>query len=635
MRAGNHSDNRSSPASPAQETSHRTAVRKRPSNALLLLRLLGLAAEYKWGIFQVLLLQSLLVALSMATLGMTGLGIDYLRWVLSSDAVAPRWPAGLSPPEHWSPQFVITALSGCILLVAAVTAALKYASAIAAAALSQQVLIRTRTDVYRKLQQLSFHFYDAGESSSIINRAAGDASAVRGFIDGVVVRVIMVLLTLAVYLVYMLRTHVTLTLCCLASTPVLWIGAVVFSRVVQPVYRQASDLGDVMIRSLVENLQGIHVIKGFAREAEQAEKFRKANQDIRDLKRTIFMKVSTFQPVMGLVTQVNMLVLIGYGSVLVIRGELALGAGLFVFANLLSEFANQVGQITNIANSIQSGLVSADRVFEVLDEPLRIVSPPAAQHIRRAEGRIEFSHVTFGFDRDRPVLHDISLRVSPGEFLGITGPVGSGKSTLLSLLMRFYDVDDGSIRLDGHDLRDLDLSDLRQNIGIVFQDSFLFSNTVAANIAFGRPDAGDEQIRQAAAAASAIDFIDELPQGFEAMVGEHGANLSGGQRQRLTLARALLKSPPILLLDDATAAVDAETEHEIRDAVVSARQGRTTILVSNRICTLREADRIVVIRDGRIDAVGRHRDLKANCEYYRGLNELQFADAAFGFQETA
>ncbi len=604
------------------------------SNARLLWRLLGLSAEYKRGIAYVLLLQSLLVALSMATLGLTGLGIDFLRFTAAPENAPPHWPAGFSPPVTWSPQTVITVLSGIILLVAVVTAAMKYAAAIAAAALSQQVLIRTRTDVYRKLQQLSFHFYDAGESSSIINRASGDASAVRGFVDGVVVKVVMVTLTLVVYLVYMLQTHVTLTLCCLASTPVLWIGAVVFSRVVQPVYRRASELGDVMIRTLVENLQGIHVVKGFAREREQAQRFRAANRNIRDLKRSIFMKVSTFQPVMGLVTQVNMLVLIGYGSLLVIHGELALGAGLFVFANLLSEFANQVGQITNIANSIQTGLVSAARVFEVLDEPLRIVSPPAAVRIDRAEGTIDFRSVTFGFDADRPVLNDISLRIEPGEFVGITGPVGSGKSTLLSLLMRFYDVDYGSIRLDGHDVRELNLHDLRRNIGIVFQENFLFSNTIAANIAFGIPDATRDQVREAALAASAMDFIEALPLGFDSMVGEHGANLSGGQRQRLTLARALLKCPPILLLDDATASVDAQTEHEIRDAILAARQHRTTILVSNRICTLREADRIVVLRDGRIDAVGTHQELQSTCDFYRGLTELQFADAVFEFQET-
>lgn len=598
----------------------------RSSTRKLLRRLLGLTLEYRRPCLNVVFLQLLLVAMGLSTLGLTGLAIDYLRSVVLPDAEPVSWPWGLAPPVSWSPIGVIAALSGVIFVVALATALLKYVAAIASAALSQEVLIRMRTEIYSKLQQLSFHFYDAGESSSIINRAAGDANAVRSFIDGVVIRVLTVSLTLTVYLTYMLKMHARLTICCLASTPLLWIGAIVFSRMVQPAYRRASDLGDIMIRTLVENLQGIHVVKGFAREPEQAAKFRKANQNIRELKESIFFRISTFQPAMGMITQINMLVLISYGGMLVIRGDLALGAGLFVFANLLHEFANQVGQITNIVNSIQSSLSSADRVFEVLDEPIRITSPPDAQRLPRASGAIEFQHVRFGYSDDKPVLTDVTLTIPAGECLAITGPTGSGKSTLLSLLMRFYDVTDGSIRLDGTDIRQLHLDDVRRSMGIVFQESFLFSNTVAANIAFGDPDATAERIRNAAIIASADGFIQEMPDGYESMVGEHGANLSGGQRQRLALARALLADPAILLLDDATASVDPETEHEIREAMVSAMKGRTTIVVSSRLSTLRRADRIVVLRDGTIDAVGTHEELLHASDYYREMAELQFSE---------
>jgi ATP-binding cassette subfamily B protein len=424
----------------------------------------------------------------------------------------------------------------------------------------------------------------------------------------------------------MLSMHVRLTLACLATTPLLWAGAALFSRIVQPAYRTASQLGDVMIRTLVENLQGIQVVKGFAREPEQAEKFREANHNIRDLKKSIFFRISTFQPAMGLLTQVNMLILIGFGGTLVIRGQLALGAGLFVFANLLHEFANQVGQITNIVNSIQSSLASAERVFEVLDEPVLIASPPDAIRLPGVKHSIEFDHVTFGYHPERPVLRDISLKINAGECLGITGPTGSGKTTLLSLLKRFYDVTEGSIRLDGTDIRRLNLDDVRRSMGIVFQESFLFSNTVAANIAFGIPEATAEQIEDAAIIASADGFIRELPDGYGSMVGEHGSNLSGGQRQRLALARAILTNPTILLLDDATASVDPETEHEIREAMVTAMRGRTTIVVSNRLSTLRQTDRIVVLRDGTIDAVGTHAQLIESCDYYRKLAELQITD---------
>ncbi|MBL8811728.1 MAG: ABC transporter ATP-binding protein [Planctomycetaceae bacterium] len=595
------------------------------SSGKLLRRLLELALEYRRPCLAVVVMQGMLVWLSLSTLGLTGLGIDYLQSCVLKNAEAPKWPFGWTPPESWAPMTVVTALSLAIFAVAVMTAGLKYLAAIASGALSQQILIRMRTEIYSKLQVLGFQFYDAGESSSIINRAAGDANNVRNFIDGVIIRLITVILTLTVYLVYMMRMHPLLTLACLATTPFLWAMAVVFSTVVQPAYRRASELGDVMIRTLVENLQGIQVVKAFARESEQAKKFEAANHDIRDLKNSIFFRLSTFQPAMGLLTQINMLVLIAYGGSLVVRGELALGAGLFVFANLLHEFANQVAHITNIANSIQSSLASAERVFEVLDQPVLITSPEnpvALPVIRKA---IEFDHVSFGYRPDQLVLKDISLRIECGECIGVTGPTGAGKSTLISLLKRFYDVSSGTLKFDGHDVRSLNLDDVRRSSGIVFQESFLFSNTIAANIAFGNPDADDEQIREAARLAAAHEFISELPLQYETIVGEHGSNLSGGQRQRLALARALLTSPSLLLLDDATAAVDPETEHEIRMALESTMRGRTCVVVSNRLSTLRQTDRIVVLNSGRIEAVGTHDELMESCDYYRALAKLQGA----------
>ncbi len=265
-------------------------------------------------------------------------------------------------------------IAGTFLLVALLGAGLRYAAALTAADLSQRLLIHLRTAVYGKLQQLSFQFFDTHPSSSVINRVAGDVQAVRTFVDGVLIKVLAVGLTLVVYLVYMLRIHVPLTVVCLITTPLLWWGAVVFSRWVHPAYRQASELGDRMVTTLVENVNGAHVVKGFAREAEQIAKFRADNRQIREQKRAIFWKISVYQPLMGLLTQVNMLVLLGYGGYLVVRGELPLGAGLFVMANLLHEFANQVAQITNIANTIQASLTGAERVFQVLDAPLQVVS---------------------------------------------------------------------------------------------------------------------------------------------------------------------------------------------------------------------------------------------------------------------
>lgn len=584
--------------------------------------------EYRVPCAVMVLLNLLLVALGLSGLGLTGLGIDYVRHVVDPTSAAPRWPLGFAPSAETDPFHAVAAIAGGILIVALLAAGLKYASSLASAALSQKILVRMRTEVYDKLQRLSFRFYDAGESSSIINRAAGDANAVRNFIDGVMIRILTVGLTLAVYLTYMLRMHVGLTLICLATTPLLWIGAVIFSRIVQPAYRISSQLGDELIRTLVENVQGAHVVKGFARESEEIDKFAAATERIRQHKESIFRKVSVFQPLMGLVTQINMLILIGYGGALVVRGELALGTGLFVFANLLHEFANQVGQIVNIANSIQASLVSAERVFAVIDAPVDIASPPAAVRLPRAEGQIAFEQVDFAYKPELPVLHSVSFTARPGERIGITGETGGGKSTLLALVMRFYDPDAGRVTIDDRDLRSLDLDDLRRNIGLVFQESFLFSHTIAANIAFGRPDCTDDEIRRAARLASADEFIAAMPEGFDTMIGEYGATLSGGQRQRLALARALLLDPPILLLDDATASVDPETEHEIERAIQQAMSGRTTLVVSNRVSTLRRADRILVLQQGRITAEGPHAELLEKSGYYRHLAELQFVETA-------
>lgn len=617
------------------------------SNWSLIRRMLLLGWKHRVLCLSVLGLNLALVALNLAGLGFTGLGIDVLRNALDPTSEPARWPLGFHPPQQWSTMSVVILVAALVLGVAAVQAATKFVAAVAGAALSQAIVIQLRTDVYDKLQRLSFRFFDAHDSSSLINRVAGDVQAVRGFIDGVILKVLTVMVTLAVYLSYMLSMHVPLALSCLLTSPLLWIGAVWFSRAVRPLYQRSSELGDAMVLRLSENIQGIQVVKGFAREKDEIARFEAANRELRDQKFDIFWSLSIYQPVMGLLTQVSQLILIGYGGLLVIRGQLPLGAGLFVFANLIHEFANQVGQIINIANSIQSSLTGADRVFAILDADIEIASPDQPVPLERIRGEVILQNVSFAYqksDRQVPiakdsvsaaghgerivpeqVIQEINLTIRAGECVGIVGETGAGKSTILQLIARFYDVTSGQVLVDGVDVRSLDLQNLRRSIGLVFQESFLFSNTIAANIAFGRPGASLADVERAAKLAAAEEFIQELPDGYQSLIGEHGCNLSGGQRQRLAIARALILDPPILMLDDATAAVDAETEHEIQSAIQTAGAGRTTIIVSSRISSVRHADRIHVLHQGRLIESGTHEELLRRGGEYARLAALQFA----------
>ena len=294
--------------------------------------------------------------LSLGGLGLTGLGIDVIRHSLEPASSPPRWPLGLQPPPTWGPIWATAAIAAAVLAVALLQTLVRYGAAVSSGRVVQNIVVDLRLAVYSQLQRLSFRFYDANQSGSIINRVASDVQAVRMFVDGVVVQVLAIFISLAAYLFYMFSVHPPLTLACLATTPLLWLGAVAFSRAVKPAYLRNSKLVDRLILTLSENVQGAHVVKGFNREKEEIAKFDAANRAVLRQKQGIFWRVSLFQPAMGFLTQLNMLVLLGYGSCLVIRGEIRLGEGLFVFVNLLNQFAGQVGQITNIANTIQSSL---------------------------------------------------------------------------------------------------------------------------------------------------------------------------------------------------------------------------------------------------------------------------------------
>ena len=594
------------------------------SNGALIRRLLAVSWRYRAGCIRVFLYQIILLATGLGALGLAGLGIDFVRHELQPGSKPPQWPFHLTPPATWPAMNVLTAIAAAILLLALARTFLNYLYSIAVAELIERyVVVDIRTQVYDKLQRLSFRFFDANASGSIINRVTGDSRAVANFLNQVLIQGVIMLLSLFAYLAYMLFVNVRLTLVCLATTPLLWIISSTFSRIVQPQYTRNRDLVDEMIQTLAESVQGIQTIKGFAREPEQAAKFEVKNQAVREQQQSIFWKVSVFIPSILFLTQVNIFVLLAYGGHLVVTGELPIGTGMVVFAGLLQQFSAQITTFAQIANTAQQSLTGARRVFEVLDAPVEIYSSSGAVHLEHAKGAVRFDHVTFSYNKTDPVLDKVDFEVQPGECVAILGATGAGKSTLLSLIPRFYDATNGRVMVDGMDVREIDLDDLRRHIGLVFQESFLFSNTVAANIAFGHPDATREQIERAATIAAAHEFIRELPQGYDTLLREGGKDLSGGQRQRLAIARAILLDPSILLLDDPTAAVDPQTEQEILHAIDNAMRGRTTFIVAHRMSTLRRAHRVIVLEHGRIAQIGRHEELIARDGHYRYVLSLQ------------
>lgn len=598
------------------------------SNWVLVRRLFGLAWRYRLRCIQVLVLQLVLLTLGLTGLSLTGLGIDYIRHVVEpAEVPVPEMRFLPSLPADGEPILVLLAIAGGILGFAVLRALLNYAYTLSINILVQRhLVVDLRGEVYDKLQRLSFRFFDANSTGSIITRVTGDVQAVRMFVDQVMIQCVIMVISLTVYIVFMSSLSPSLTLACLATTPVLAIMSTVFSKRIQPRYARSRGLIDRMVQHFAESVQGMQVTKAFGREDEDRAAFEAKNAEVLTQQRGIFWRVSLFSPAVGLLTRINILILLGFGGMQVIRGELALGTGLVIFAGLLEQFSGQVNQVATLVNSVQQSLIGARRVFEILDAPVEVRNAPGAVRRPRLEGRVTLENVSFAHQSGDPVVRDVNLDVPPGACVAILGATGAGKSSLMSLIPRFFDPQAGRVLIDGVDVRELHLDDLRHGIGLVFQESFLFSNTVAANIAFGHPDATRAQVEKAARIAAAHDFIMELPQGYDTVLGEGGNSLSGGQRQRLALARAILLEPAILLLDDPTAAIDAQTEQEIFTALDNAIAGRTTFIVAHRVSTLRRADLILVMENGRIVQRGTHAELMHAPGPYRRVAALQLLD---------
>jgi ATP-binding cassette subfamily B protein len=477
-----------------------------------------------------------------------------------------------------------------------------------------------RDELYAHLLALSFGFYDRSQTGQLMSRATIDLQSVRFFLGYGLIFFAQHVVTIAVVTVVLFLYSWQLALVALAITPAIVATAYRYSRVSHPVLRDVQQkLADVATVA-EESIVGVHVVKSFAQEAHREERFAAAadsvfHQTVRaNRQRALYVPLLTFLP---LVAQAAVLLVAGR---MVVSGTLTLGA-FFAFNVLFSMFTMPLRMLGMWIGQAQRAVAAGERIFEVLDEPEEVGDRPDARALDPGPGAIRFDGVDFGYDPSLLVLQDIDLEIEPGRTVALIGRTGSGKTTLAALVPRFYDTTAGRVLVDGVDVREVKRRSLRHEIGVISQDPFLFSASVRDNIAFGLPDAPQDAVEAAARAAQAHEFIEELPQGYDTVVGERGITLSGGQRQRIAIARALLIDPRILILDDATASVDATTESRIRAGLREVMRDRTTIIIAHRLSTIALADEVVVLDHGRIAARGTQAELLEESALYREIHE--------------
>ncbi|MDX6534213.1 MAG: ATP-binding cassette, subfamily bacterial [Gaiellales bacterium] len=494
--------------------------------------------------------------------------------------------------------------------------------------LSVAVEYDLRNRMYAHLQRLSYRFFDRHQTGQLMARATTDVQQVRVFLSYGLMFLAQHLFTVVIVLIALALLSVQLTLIALAITPLLAYFAYRYSKVSHPVLKEVQQRVADVTTQAEENVAGVRVVKAFAQEDRETDRFRKGSERIfRQVIRAARLQ-AIYVPAMSALPSLTIAAVLLVGGRQVINGDLSLGEFFAINAYLLL-LVFPLRAIGMWVGQYQRAIASGERIFEVLDEERDIIEQPGAQPLPDGPGRLEFDNVTFGYDGSRPVLTGIDLDIEAGQTVALIGPTGCGKTTLTTLIPRFYDVGEGSVRLDGMDVRDATLESLRGAIGIVGQDTFLFSTTVAENIAYGAAEATPEAIVEAAVRAQAHDFILDLPDGYDTRVGERGLSLSGGQRQRIAIARALLIDPRVLILDDATASVDATTEAKIKVALREVMAGRTTLIIAHRLSTISLADHVVVLDHGRIVARGEHAALLEESPVYQEIYRHGLVERTF------
>ena len=488
--------------------------------------------------------------------------------------------------------------------------------------LSARVTADIRSHLYRRLEMLSMQFYDKRRVGALMSRVTRDSDMLREFlVDGLpylVINTVMVFGILGVQF----SMHWQLTLCILIPIPFIIIWGRIFWRRMRRIFNKHGQGWAHLSARLNEALAGIRVVKAFAQETREIQEFEKKNTDLMLISRRTARHWFVFFAVTSFLTGCGGVIIWLVGGLEVLRENLTLGT-LTAFSSYMWLVYGPLEWFSRVNSWMTRAFAGAERIFEVIDASPEAYDDPEATSLEEIKGRITFKDVTFGYDKSKPVLHEVNLDVAPGEMIGLVGKSGVGKTTTVNLIARFYDTDRGNIEIDGVDVRKVRLEDLRSQIGIVLQEPFLFSGTVAENIGYGKPGAAFEEIMQAAQAANAHNFIVAKSDGYDTHVGERGNNLSGGEKQRVSIARAILHDPKILILDEATSSVDVETEREIQEAVARLIKNRTTFAIAHRLSTLRNADRLVVLDGGRIVEIGTHSELMDRKGVFYGLVELQ------------
>ena len=586
------------------------SVPQTPSYRRTFARLLGFLRPYKWSLAVSVVLAVGSQAAAVAIAFLTGAALQH--------AVQSRDRHGL-----WL-------VAGLVFVVGLLRALLMMGRRLISGRQALGVEFDMRNSLYSKLVRLSFGFYDRHQTGQLMSRATVDLQSVRFFLGYGLIFFFQHVLTIVGVTAVMYAVDWRLALAATGVTPLIVLLAYRYSQVSHPVLRDVQQkLADVATVA-EENIVGVHVVKSFAREEDELAKFSRRSEGVfvrsmdANRQRAVYVPSLSFLP---LLMQASVLL---FGGRMVAHGDLSVKS-FFAFNVLVVMLVMPLRMLGMWIGQAQRATASGERIFQVMDEPEEIHDRPDANELPAGEGRVRFERVTFAYAEGRPVLEEVELELEPGRTIALIGHTGAGKTTLASLVPRFYDVASGRVTIDGADVRDVKLVSLRREIGVVAQDPFLFSATVRENIAFGAPDATGEEVEQAARLAQAQEFIEELPDGYETVIGERGITLSGGQRQRLAIARALILNPRILILDDATASVDATTEARIRLGLRQAMKGRTTIIIAHRLSTIALADELVVLDRGRVAARGTHQELLATSDVYReiyehGLLEREFAE---------